>query len=365
MRLLESQNLYPDCISLELEAVSLASEGTELEQFDLYLSLNFNEQWKSLLNGRIKFGLKGGRLNLKLDHCAIAVAESDFGNAFLLTTEVSQTHPTWICALKTSESHFKGSLSRIKLGRVKTTAQPYNIIATWEVLPSDISLTDAEGLWRHDISPNKHGILERKLIQFLLKTRFKPYLSWLQLGSVDARVSQNLVNLREETINPEDLSQLERLLQSVYEAKTNNFLELAQLAGLNSQEDLAGGNYQAVELSGIELSGANLCHSSFRGATLTDVDFSEANLSHVKFSGADLSGAYLGSANLTYADFHRASLALANLIGADLRCASLQGVNLSQANLSGAQVEKAIFADNTGLSEETRQSLQERGALFP
>ena len=61
MRLLESHNLYPDCLSLQVEASPTKSNS---QQFDLYLTIQFNEQWKSLLDGRIKFALKGGELKL-------------------------------------------------------------------------------------------------------------------------------------------------------------------------------------------------------------------------------------------------------------------------------------------------------------
>ncbi|HBE20318.1 MAG TPA: hypothetical protein DEG17_23660 [Cyanobacteria bacterium UBA11149] len=38
----------------------------ETPQIDLYLSIHFNEQWEPLHQGRIKFGLRGGELRLRL-----------------------------------------------------------------------------------------------------------------------------------------------------------------------------------------------------------------------------------------------------------------------------------------------------------
>ena len=165
-------------------------------------------------------------------------------------------------------------------------------------------------------------------------------------------------------IEPQHLTELHQLIDTLYDIKHNDFLKLLEIAQLNPQIDLEGGNFLATELSGIELSGANLTHRHFRGANLTDADLSEAILSYSRFSWADLSGAYLGNANLQQADFYRSSLALANLIGADLRGANLQDVNLSQTNLSGALVKDSKFGNNEGMTTEMKTNLMERGAIF-
>jgi uncharacterized protein YjbI with pentapeptide repeats len=357
--LLESHNLYPHCLSLELN-LSAIDQG----QFNLYVNLNFHEHWQSLLNGRIKFGLKGGRLTLKLDHAAIALAPPQFGEAFTITTQANPQQVHWQLALSTSQSVFKGSLEEINLGTVTITQEPVNLRGIFAVFLADISLTDAEGLWRHDISPNKHGILERKLAQFLWQTKLTPYLSWVQWGEEKTKSSTEWSEIPDKSGSGQDLAQLQYLINTVYLAKTNDFRELAQLAQLNPLTDLAGGNLLGAELSGVGLGGANLYHVNLRGADLTDADLSEANLKQAKLSGADLSGAYLGNATLTQANLHKASLALANLIRADLRGANLQEVNLSQANLSGARVEGAKFGDNPGMTTVLAESLRERGAEF-
>lgn len=72
----EPENNYPDCVYLELEGIPVQPNSeehlefwitsTQQQQVDLLLTLNFNEQWESLDKGRVKFGLKGGELRLKL-----------------------------------------------------------------------------------------------------------------------------------------------------------------------------------------------------------------------------------------------------------------------------------------------------------
>jgi hypothetical protein len=358
MRLLATQNPYPDCVSLELTTTTVDST-----QFDLYLHLQFNQQRMPLSNGSIKFGLKGGELKLKLENSQFSSANPDFDATYQITATASKNNPAWMLAPKLGQSLLEGSSQGVKLGTVEVTGESYQVMATFEVSPSDISLTDAEGLWRHDISPNKHGILERKIVLFLWENQLTPYLSFVRLGAQESPSESPSIARRKEEISSEILCQLERVIAQVYEAKTDDFLELAQLAQLNPLEDFAGGNLLAAELSGVALGGANLARTNLRGANLTDADLSEANLSYAKFGGADLSGAYLGNANLSHADLHSSSLALANLIGADLSYANLRQANLSQANLSGAQVGGAQFEQNEGISPEMQQSLKERSSV--
>jgi hypothetical protein len=74
----EPENNYPDCLYLELEGIPVQSNSqehlefwttsTQQQQVDLLLTLHFNEQWETLDKGRVKFGLKGGELRLKLNN---------------------------------------------------------------------------------------------------------------------------------------------------------------------------------------------------------------------------------------------------------------------------------------------------------
>lgn len=362
MQLLKSQNLYPDLLSMALEVVPIPSNSANSNQYDLYISLNFNQQWFSLLNGRIKIGLKGGQLKLKLKNSRLDEINPQLDDYFEIITPASETEPTWIFNFKAPTSVLNDSHQRVKLGTIKNTTQSPILQATWTVFPADVTLIDAEDLWRHDLSPNKHGVLERTIIFFLCKNQLSSSLSRIQLG---------FSNIGKEEIGQEEnkaeidfpaQDELKQLIQQIYSASTDEMAELAQLAKLDLKTDLAGGNLLATNLSGLELSGANLQQANLRGADLTDVDLSEANLRDANFSGADLSGAYLENANLSNAELYRASLALANLIGANLSNANLQEANLSNANLSRSILTGTKFGKNSGLSEEIKLSLQQGGA---
>ncbi|MBE9186234.1 pentapeptide repeat-containing protein [Microcoleus sp. LEGE 07076] len=400
MRSLESHNKYPDCLWMQLEAIPVLSVGTQTQQLDIHLSLNFNEHWEPLLGGRVKFGLQGGTLKLNLENCEIPVASRQLVGDFKLSpieetqpiqickevlfaedpqvvldsenaekikqtdctlcrvsTIGDDTAPAWVFALERGNPVLKGLLKSAKIAEF--AAKPLRIAAAFEVAKEDIYLTDAEGLWPHDITPNQHSVLERILIVYLQENKFQPALSW-------ALLSYNLpaVEQPDVEIAPEAQAQLQEMVDRIISAETDNFAELAKIANLNPARDFAGGSLRGTTLSTVDFSSAKLDRANFRGANLNDADFSDANLQNAKFGGADLSGAFLGNADLSGADLHRASLALANLSGADLSRTNLLEVNLTNTNFSGANVESARFGNNSGLAEDEKEDLQQRGAIF-
>ncbi len=99
---------------------------------------------------------------------------------------------------------------------------------------------------------------------------------------------------------------------------------------------------QRPDLSGIILSGANLCEADLhrtklsgtylKGANLSGAFLLEADLSRAYLNGANLSGANLGGANLSGVSLRRA-----NLSGANLRMTNLARADLAYANLKGIQ----------------------------
>ena len=400
MRSLESHNKYPDCLWMQLEAIPVRSVAAQTQQLDIHLSLNFNEHWEPLLAGRVKFGLQGGTLKLNLENCELPVASrqlvGDFklspieetqliqSSAEVLLTESQRefrdsenaekiketdctfchvstmgddTKPAWVFASERGKPVLKGLLKSAKLGEF--AAQPLRIEAAFEVAKEDIYLTDAEGLWPHDITPNQHSVLERILIVYLQANKLQPALSW-------ALLSYNLppVEHPEVEIFPQAEAKLQEMVDRIISAETDDFAQLAEIANLNPALDFAGSSLRGTTLSAVDFSSANLDRANFRGANLSDADFSDANLQNAKFGGADLSGAFLGNADLSGADLHKASLALANLSGADLSGANLLEVNLTNANFSGANVESARFGNNSGLAEDLKVNLEQRGAIF-
>jgi hypothetical protein len=104
-----------------------------------------------------------------------------------------------------------------------------------------------------------------------------------------------------------------------------------------------------------------LIHIEHPIVDLTGADLSGANLRTFSLSGADLVYAELHSA-----DLHGAWLVYANLYGADLRGAILSGATLYEANLSDADLSRANLSgawDTT--NEQLEQAKSLKGATMP
>lgn len=119
---------------------------------------------------------------------------------------------------------------------------------------------------------------------------------------------------------------------------------LLQLEGAKPKEDY---------LDGIELYGAYLRKSNFRGKSLKRAELRGADLSEANLSDTDLSGADLRFTNLTKSNLKKANLSNANLSGANLSEAILtntilckadfEEANLSYADLSHADMRGGKF----------------------
>lgn len=231
---LKPENRCPDCLYIKL---TVTPKQAAINQIDLYLTINFNEQWQNIIGGRVKLGLKGGELRLKLHNGTmpyesrgltgslafsiektrqkqagrktqsgikaelsnVAVVPAMSAKAEVkasagteqtqevtdefqfttcqITTKGSEENPAWAFAVKTGEPVLKGLLKNALLGTLNVKAKPCLVEATFEVSKRDIYLTDAEGLWPSDISRNKRAVLERALALHLLQSKFQPYLS--------------------------------------------------------------------------------------------------------------------------------------------------------------------------------------------
>lgn len=233
----QPQNRCPDCVYLKLLG---KPKPWAINQIDLHLTINFNEQWQKIFGGRVKLGLKGGELRLKLHNGTMpyelreltgalpltiqkkrleqaggkvqigmearlsdvvlpamagkAEAKASMGTeqtaartdefqftACQVTTKGAEDNPAWVFAVDTGAPVLKGLLKNALLGTLQVKARPCCIEATFEVSKRDVYLTDAEGLWPPDLSRNKQAVLERMLALRLLESNFKPFLSRVEL----------------------------------------------------------------------------------------------------------------------------------------------------------------------------------------
>ena len=315
-------------------SITLIATPARDSQIHLTLDLKMTQGELPLSEGKVKYGLTGGTLKLTLQDAYFTDFSEEINHSLPITKFPTADHPIWKFALAGGSGIIEVDLAGIPLGTITTASENWSLGATLTIGKSELFITETEGLWRHDLRPNKQAILYRKVALFLLETYFPSPL--ISLPSNESTV---------EIASPTEaeISSLFTLIEQIQESPSNEFFELCEIAGLNPKLDFAGANLRGTTLRGLDLSGVNWSRVNLRGADLTDVDFSQGNLQGAKLSGADLSGAYLSNANLKETDFHRASLALANLSGANLQAANLQEANISQTNFSGCHLDGAIF----------------------
>jgi hypothetical protein len=230
---------------MELEVVPVKPERGVLRWFpkktlktnkyDLYLTLNFSEQWETLSGGRIKFGLKAGELRLKLENARIPyelrshndpfelsvekerqrqeghktqqVAEGSWGasktgakakfstektegstDKFHLVvcqveTKGTPEEPAWNFRGETGEPVLRGSLIKTKLATIEVIApeQPWSCEATFNISSRDVRITGGERAWLQDLIPEKRDSLDIALAKWSLRHKLKSPLSRLKL----------------------------------------------------------------------------------------------------------------------------------------------------------------------------------------
>jgi hypothetical protein len=212
------------------------SQQTVRQQIKLHLLINFNEQWESFKLGRIKFGLKGGELKLKLQNSEMpyearqlaapltvhilkerqeqksstnkigvepSAASGKAGVKVNLGTEGTENitdkfpitdyqislkgnneNPAWSFQVETGEPLLKGLLEKTELGTLNVTGKPCYVEATFEVSRSDIKVVLGEGIWNKNLIPEKREALEIKFIKLLLNKKLGSYLSRVKLQYV-------------------------------------------------------------------------------------------------------------------------------------------------------------------------------------
>ncbi len=117
-----------------------------------------------------------------------------------------------------------------------------------------------------------------------------------------------------------------------------------------------------VDLSGADLSDADLFVINLSGADLSSANLRKANLFQADLSGANLISTVLTSANLFHANLKGANLekafldggtdlSFADLSGANLQEAKLKGTNLQGTNATSNQLDKAVFYESVTMPD--------------
>ncbi len=101
------------------------------------------------------------------------------------------------------------------------------------------------------------------------------------------------------------------------------------------------------DLSGINLSSADLTEAYLRGVNLAGANLSNANLTRVDLSKSNLTNANLSGANLTEAFLEWTELDCTNMRGANLLYAEIRVIDPFSPDLTGAKNVKTV--DFTGI----------------
>src|ERR1700722_10501961 len=108
------------------------------------------------------------------------------------------------------------------------------------------------------------------------------------------------------------------------------------------------------DISGLDLSGRNLCDADFTGAILADCNFAGARLDNANMFGADAQGA----------NFRDASLRRADLRGSCLRGADLSGADLFEADLREGTIATADREKGLRILEPVDRTANAQGAIL-
>ncbi|MFN6271263.1 MAG: hypothetical protein ACK4ZI_00035 [Microcystis sp.] len=237
----EHDNKCPECLHLEILGEPLAPESkgvfsllkkSDPEAFSLSVRIIFNEQWLDFRFGRVKFGLRGGELRLKLENGQMP---SELRNEALkkilareleierqlggeqesksqlegsITPDLSKANlkgvrekrqkksqgdkfqlkiaqishkgannqPVWVFENRTGEPVLIGELAD-SLGKMLIAGVPWSVEATFTHEMRQVVITGLENLFKDDISGHKLNVFELAVAKLFLKHKTQPYLS--------------------------------------------------------------------------------------------------------------------------------------------------------------------------------------------
>nr|WP_287685317.1 MULTISPECIES: hypothetical protein [unclassified Microcystis] len=237
----EHDNKCPECLHLEISGEPVASESkgpfslfkkSEPEAFSLSVRINFNEQWLVFSFGRVKFGLRGGELRLKLENGQMpselrnealkkilareleierqsggeqesksqveASVTPDLSKASLkgvgeqrqkksqvdkfqlkiaqISHKGANNQPVWVFENRTGEPVLIGELAD-SLGKMLIAGVPWSVEATFTPEMRQVVITGLENLFKDDISGHKLNVFELAVAKLFLKHKTQPYLS--------------------------------------------------------------------------------------------------------------------------------------------------------------------------------------------
>lgn len=236
----EPENKCPECLYMEIRGVPVEAEVKgwlarlrqkmiRSEAIDLFLLINFSEQWESYPLGQVKFGLQGGELRLTITNGKIphdlrflqksldteilmerqvqqeeeakrqaegslgsdskgsfkATSEkrdkSNFSDKFTLNmAQISskglKEKPIWVFENKTGEKALRGYLDT-SLAQMLVNDIPCQIEAKFVVAADEVRITGLANIFADDIHKNRWNAFELGVAELWLKRLKQSHLS--------------------------------------------------------------------------------------------------------------------------------------------------------------------------------------------
>ena len=200
----EHENKCPECLVLEISGEIVAAKGllpslkkSESEAIALFLRIGFNEQlvneqWLNFSFGRVKFGLQGGELRLKLENGKMPSELRNQDLKKLLKTNYvierqigeeqenksQDDQPVWVFENKNTigQPVLRGLFSCL-LGYVLVEALPCQVEVEFVTEIQQVVITGLENPFNDDISGSKLKAFELGIAKLFLKHKTQPYLS--------------------------------------------------------------------------------------------------------------------------------------------------------------------------------------------
>ena len=239
----EHDNKCPECLHLEISGEPVAPESkgvfsllkkSDPEAFSLSVRIIFNQQWLDFSFGRVKFGLRGGELRLKLENGQMpselrnealkkilpreleierqlggekesksqleGSVTPDLSKASLkgvgeqrqkksqgdkfqlkiaqISHKGADEQPVWVFENKSGEPVLIGELADC-LGKmlIKNKDISCGVEATFTPEMRQVVITGLENLFKDDISGHKLNVFELGFAKLFLKHKTQPYLS--------------------------------------------------------------------------------------------------------------------------------------------------------------------------------------------
>jgi hypothetical protein len=241
----EPENKFQNCVFIKLHTIDSQRKegfggifrfprrlGTTTVDVDLELTIRFGVHEIEVPGGRVRVGIKRGKLKLRLENGKMPLEKMLMTGELKTSTEVEEQNeiggetegstsiggptfgkllgkskksskksekskyvinqvftqgteekPVWIFEAPINECMLKGQLSKGKLGSVEIYNKPCLIEATFEVKGSrDLYLGDVEGLLKaKDLSRNKTALLTTEFLLRWIAPSLQPYLSRVEV----------------------------------------------------------------------------------------------------------------------------------------------------------------------------------------